>query len=348
MTPVLRTPRLKLRPLRYGDAERVTEQISDFEVVRWLSRPPHPYTLADAEEFLDAVVTEDGSGLHWAIEKGGTLIGVMGTQDHLGYWLGRDAWGQGIATEAGDAVIDAHFGLTEDEEIGSSYMVGNAASANVLHKLGFVETKPRMLYVKALGTEVKSQALMLTRARWQERRAFRIETERLVIRETRDADWPEIARIGGDQRVAPMLASVMTPWPEVQCRRWIAGGLYRGRPGFRATLLTENGRIIGCFGFGKAPGPGYQSVAYFIDPEEWGKGYATEGMQAFLGFCFARFDVDVIEADHYDDNPASGVVMRRLGFDEVGHSEERWSAARLEPAPATEYRLTRDAFEALT
>ncbi|MFQ6548037.1 GNAT family N-acetyltransferase [Aestuariibius sp. 2305UL40-4] len=348
MTPVLRTPRLKLRPLREGDAERITALISDFEVTRWLSRAPHPYRLADAEQFLGDVVTEDGSGFHWAIERGGSLVGVIGTEEHLGYWLGREAWGQGIATEAGDAVLDAHFGLTAADEIVASYTLGNVASANVLVKLGFVEAGRKTSYSKALDKEMESQALVLTRARWRDRRAFRIETERLVIRETRDTDWPDLARIGGNPQVAPMLASVMTPWPEVQCRRWIAAGRYHGRPGFRATLMTKDDRIIGSFGFGKAPGPGHQSVAYFLDPEEWGKGYATEGLRAFLGFCFARFDVEVIEADHYDDNPASGIVMRRLGFEESGHREDSWSLARLEPAPATEYRLTRDAFEALT
>ncbi len=348
MTPVLRTPRLKLRPLRLRDAERITELISDLEVTRWLSRAPHPYTLAHAEEFLSAVVTEDGSGFHWAIEQGGSLVGVIGTEDHLGYWLGCEAWGKGIATEAGDAVLDAHFGFTEDEEIGSSYTLGNAASANVLGKLGFVETHQKTSFSKALDKEVESQALVLTRARWKERRAFEIETDRLIIRETRDADWPDLARIGGDPRVAPMLASVMTPWPEVQCRRWIAAGRYRERPGFRATVLTTDERIIGCFGFGKSPGLDHQSCAYFIDPDRWGQGYAAEGMRAFLGFCFERFEIDLIEADHFDDNPASGAVMGRLGFEKHRHLDERWSAARLEPAPATEYRLTRTAFEALS
>ncbi|MFQ6552295.1 GNAT family N-acetyltransferase [Aestuariibius insulae] len=348
MTPVLRTPRLKLRPLRHSDAERIKELIGEYEVVRWLSRPPYPYALSDAQEFLDAVVTEDGSGFVWAIERDGRLIGTIATNEGLGYWLAREAWGQGIATEAGDAVVDAYFDLTEEEDLSSSYMAGNAASANVLAKLGFLETGPKTLESRVFGKKVEGRALTLSRARWQARRAFRIETDRLVIREIHDADWPDLVRIGGDARVAPMLASVMTPWPEVQCRRWIAAGRYHGRPGFRATVLTKDARVIGCFGFGKSPEVEHQSCAYFINPHYWGQGYATEGMRAFLSFCFGQFEIDLIEADHFDDNPASGVVMNRLGFEKHRHLDERWSAARLEPSPATEYRLTRTAFEALT
>ena len=54
----------------------------------------------------------------------------------------------------------------------------------------------------------------------------------------------------------------------------------------------------------------------------------------------------MIEADHFDDNPASGAVLRKLGFQELGKGIGK-SQARLEPAPVTLYRLRLDDLKAV-
>ncbi len=52
-------------------------------------------------------------------ERPDRLIGMMALTDGsgpdalmLGYWLGRPHWGDGLATEAAQAMIDAGFTLT--------------------------------------------------------------------------------------------------------------------------------------------------------------------------------------------------------------------------------------------
>ena len=64
------TSRLILRPLARSDAEAVRQLYSDWEVAKWLSRVPWPFTCASAENFIaDAEVDmEHGSGCHLAIE----------------------------------------------------------------------------------------------------------------------------------------------------------------------------------------------------------------------------------------------------------------------------------------
>ena len=96
--------------------------------------------------------------------------------------------------------------------------------------------------------------------------------------------------------------------------------------------------MIGLIGLGKAPGPGLQTCAYFIDPAYWGQGYASEAMWGFLQAFGLRFDLDEIEAVYFDDNPASGAVLRKLGFKHCGTGMAK-SQARLEPAAFTLYRL---------
>ncbi|WP_422121132.1 GNAT family N-acetyltransferase [Paragemmobacter straminiformis] len=76
----------------------------------------------------------------------------------------------------------------------------------------------------------------------------------------------------------------------------------------------------------------------FLDPAHWGRGYATEALSAFLALVMPRFGLTSIEAGHFGDNPASGAVLRKVGFVETGR-EAGSSAARLEAAPIVNYRL---------
>ena len=72
--------------------------------------------------------------------------------------------------------------------------------------------------------------------------------------------------------------------------------------------------MIRSIGLGETLVLGPQNCAYFIDPANRGQGYAAEAMWGFLQVFGSRFDFDEIEMDHFDDNPASGVVLRKLGF----------------------------------
>jgi len=172
---------------------------------------------------------------------------------------------------------------------------------------------------------------------------FRIETPRLVLRPFSEADLPALARIGADPRVAPMMGTIPMPWPARERRLWVEKSRFRGEIGFRCAIARRDGALIGAAGLGAAPA----SLAYFLDPDIWGHGYATEAMRAFLGWVFDRFPgLDVIAADRFADNPGSGRVLEKLGFARTGQGTGS-SLARLEPAPNIHYRLMRRTFEAI-
>jgi RimJ/RimL family protein N-acetyltransferase len=74
------------------------------------------------------------------------LVGLVGvapcTQEEpgtleLGYLLGRAHWGQGFATEAAQAILDAVFLYSRTEAVMASIRVGNAPSRKVLERCGF-------------------------------------------------------------------------------------------------------------------------------------------------------------------------------------------------------------------
>jgi RimJ/RimL family protein N-acetyltransferase len=166
--PSLQTARLLLRPLTARDAPALVTLLNDWEVVSWLSVVPYPYTIADADAFVGTALA-DGERI-WVIDAGG-LVGVIGIGLEFGYWLARSAWGQGYATEAGQAVLALHFANPDAADVHSGYFPANARSARVLQKLGFVADGLRRIPCAARQTEMDSCAMLLTRAAWAARHA---------------------------------------------------------------------------------------------------------------------------------------------------------------------------------
>ncbi len=169
-----RTPRLLLRPGWAEDAPALARAIADEQVVRHLSAAPWPYALADAEAHLaapkDPVLpslliftrTEDGSQL---IGSCGLARRASGRVE-LGYWIARPHWGQGFATEAGQAMIAiaAALGLPQ---LDASHFLDNPASARVLDKLGFVPSgliAPRFSCARGADAPVRLLRLDLAQA----------------------------------------------------------------------------------------------------------------------------------------------------------------------------------------
>lgn len=165
MSKCIRTERLLLRPYESADAAAIVEMIGEWDVARWLPRVPHPYAHQDAEEFLARRVN-DLEAL--AITHDGTFIGGCAIHDELGYWLGIPYWGQGFATEAATCLVIRHMSRGNNELL-SGHQIGNAASRNVLNKLGFRPTRTSDVYSLAHGEPVQIQRMALTAQDWRAR-----------------------------------------------------------------------------------------------------------------------------------------------------------------------------------
>lgn len=148
--PAIDAPRVRLRALEPEDVDALFAVFGDPEVMRYGSRP----ALADraaAAAYLAGIHEgfADRSLFQWGIERraDGAVIGTVtlfslsaqNRRAELGYMLGRAHWGQGLAREAVDAVIDHAFapdglGLARLE---ADIDPRNAASAKLLERLGF-------------------------------------------------------------------------------------------------------------------------------------------------------------------------------------------------------------------
>ncbi len=162
MPQTLTTNRLILRTPIASDAADIVRAVNDVEVTQWLSQVPYPYSLSDAEAFI-ARQTSDKT---FAICREEQLIGCIGTVGEFGYWLGRQHWGQGLMTEAAQAVLDWHFD-TDGNDLISGHAVGNDRSRAVLRKMGFVDTEEVDRAHKITGKVRRQQKMVLTEALWR-------------------------------------------------------------------------------------------------------------------------------------------------------------------------------------
>ncbi|QDP19858.1 GNAT family N-acetyltransferase [Sphingomonas xanthus] len=142
-----RTERLLLRPGWAEDAPELACAIADEQIVRNLATAPWPYALEDAEAFLAAprdpvlpsfLICERTDGPPRIIGACGLGRRPSGAVE-LGYWIARQHWGKGFATEAGRALIDIARTL-KLPRLEGSHFVDNPGSGRVLEKLGFVST----------------------------------------------------------------------------------------------------------------------------------------------------------------------------------------------------------------
>ena len=142
--PVLVTERLVLRPPHQDDIPELADLANNRRVAEMLSRMPHPYTRADAEQFVEGTRSRTFGGCHYAIALAGSgaFIGCAGLDKRqygleLGYWIGEPYWGQGYATEVAHALVDLAFRATQIERLNVSCRVINDGSRRVIHKCGF-------------------------------------------------------------------------------------------------------------------------------------------------------------------------------------------------------------------
>jgi RimJ/RimL family protein N-acetyltransferase len=165
-----------------------------------------------------------------------------------------------------------------------------------------------------------------------------IRSERLFLRPGWPEDWQELLSRIGDEAVVRNLAKV--PWPyTAEDARWFASQPQHPRcPHFFVTLPTarEPARIIGCVGL--AEDGDEVELGYWFARDHWGRGFACEAARAVIGLARTLGHRRLV-AGHFADNPASGRVLRKIGFRPTGQLRPRYSLARGQEVMSVEHEL---------
>jgi RimJ/RimL family protein N-acetyltransferase len=89
-------------------------------------------------------------------------------------------------------------------------------------------------------------------------------------------------------------------------------------------------QLVGGCGLGERNGAA--ELGYWIARPFWGQGLATEAARAVVSAAHTLGHRRII-AGHFIDNPASGRVLRKVGFRATGQVEQRQSRGRGAAAP---------------
>lgn len=164
MTAPMTTSRLTLRRFTDADVPVVAATMQVPEVIEKLLWVPFPYRDADARYFVSDIAGEDPGT--FAISCQNTLVGCISVGTRLGYWIVPQVWGRGIAFEAAQPVLNAHF-AKHSASVLAGYVGKHPRSRRVLEKLGFQDVAVREEYSDALGRNVPFQEMQLTQDRWR-------------------------------------------------------------------------------------------------------------------------------------------------------------------------------------
>jgi ribosomal-protein-alanine N-acetyltransferase len=166
-----------------------------------------------------------------------------------------------------------------------------------------------------------------------------IETARLILRPLRPGDEPAFLALAGDWDVARMTSDIPHPLTAAQAKAWLT------QTGNDVRFAVDfGGAMIGSVGYFRRRS-GAAELGFWLGRDSWGLGFGTEAAEAVIRFGFGEGHAAFSSA-HFVDNPASGRVLAKLGFEPDGRST-MWCAARGIEVDAITLLLSRERAEQL-
>jgi len=160
------------------------------------------------------------------------------------------------------------------------------------------------------------------------------KTQRLLLRPAWIEDAPAILTGIGEEAIVRNLAHAPWPYTLADAQDFARRPQDARVPHFLLHLPGEG--VIGGAGFGSSNGE--IEIGYWIARRFWGRGFATEAARAVVSLA-PLLGHSRLVAGHFADNPASGKVLRKVGFRPTGRRSQRYSAGRGKAADLIEFEL---------
>ncbi len=163
-------------------------------------------------------------------------------------------------------------------------------------------------------------------------------TPRLILRPGWPEDAPVLAEAIAHEPVVRMTSRVPWPYGITDAEAFLERP---HEPRLPTCLILERGtaapRLVG--GVGLHLDDGEHEIGYWLTPAAWGRGFATEAAGAMIDHARHGLGLTQVRGRHFADNPASGRVLRKLGFEPTGLVGTLSSIARGRNDPAVHYAL---------
>jgi len=165
-------------------------------------------------------------------------------------------------------------------------------------------------------------------------------SERLLLRPVWPEDWRGILAGIAEQAIVRNLSRAPWPYREDDARAFANLPSEPLHPRFVMTRAAD-ACVVGCIGIGPVDEESEEpsqalELGYWIAREHWSQGYATEAGRAVIAIAQTLGHRRLV-ASHFKDNPASGRVLQKLGFEQTGRLVQRYSCGRGEEAMTIEY-----------
>ena len=145
---------------------------------------------------------------------------------------------------------------------------------------------------------------------------------RVAIRPFIAADSAQVQTLLSDARVAQMAGNMPYPYPKYGAQNWISSHGAQHRSGaaiIRAIVCLEGGQCIGAISIDQisrglnASG----NLGYWVGVPHWNQGFCVEAGELMLTLATKEYAMGRLVAAHRINNPASGRVLEKLGFNEL-------------------------------
>ena len=147
---------------------------------------------------------------------------------------------------------------------------------------------------------------------------FRHETDRLILRDWREEDWPFFWEGTNTPGVMRWLGGVCDGAKRDAAQQRLLSYEREHGHTFWCVERRSDGAILGFCGLkrsNQSGGPlGMMEVGWRLREDAWGRGYAKEAATASLDLAFDRFDAEKVIAMTVQRNTASWGLMERLGM----------------------------------
>lgn len=164
-----------------------------------------------------------------------------------------------------------------------------------------------------------------------------LKTERLVLRLPEAADATQITQRIGERDVVWNLGRAPYPYQLSDAEEWIekVPQSWKADSAYVFMLTTKTDGVIGCVGLDQKP-ENIWEIDYWLGKAWWGQGFVTEAASAVMHWAETERGLTAFASGHFTDNPASGRVLTKLGFEPVGETE-LFGRARGKTCPAIRY-----------